>query len=514
MGEVTTTIAVEPLEPLVLPLDDANQTLLNAVHPPAWANPEPRGVYDLVVVGGGTAGLVSAIGSAGLGARVALVERRLLGGDCLNVGCVPSKALLRSARAAAEARRAGSLGVRIDRVEPNFSAIMRRMRERRAGISPNDSAQRLQQAGVDVFFGDGRFTGTRTLDVEGRTLRFNRAVIATGGRPVAPPVPGLPEIQYLTNETLFWLTELPQRLIVVGAGPIGCEMAQAFARFGSDVTLLGRASHVLPREDADAAAIVQRRLVEDGVRLELGVNLTEAVREASGIRVRYQRRDGSSTGEVLGDHVLVSSGRAPNVEDLGLDVAGVDVSKTGVVVSDRLRTSNPRIYAAGDVCSAFKFTHAADALARIVIQNALFYGRRRASALVIPWCTYTDPEIAHVGMYEKEAREKGHDVKTITVALADVDRAVLDEEADGFVRVHHERGRLLGCTIVASHAGEMIAEAAYALTHGGSLADLSSTIHPYPTQSEALRKAGDQYRRSLLTPLVRGLMERYFRWTR
>ena len=511
MGDVAATMTVDPL---VLPMDDANRALLKAVHPPDWANPEPRGVYDLVVVGGGTAGLVSAIGSAGLGAHVALVERHLLGGDCLNVGCVPSKALLRSARAAAEARGAASLGVRVDRVEPDFTAIMRRMRERRAGISPNDSAQRLQQAGVDVFFGDARFSGTRTVDVAGRTLTFNRAVIATGGRPIAPPVPGLANIRYLTNETLFWLTDLPQRLIVIGAGPIGCEMAQAFARFGSDVTLLDRDPHVLPREDADAAAIVRRRLIADGVRLELGVNLTEALGEAGGVRVRYERRDGSGAGDVIGDHILVSAGRAANVEGMGLDVAGVSLSETGVVVSDRLQTSNRRIFAAGDVCSAFKFTHAADALARIVIQNALFYGRRRASALVIPWCTFTDPEVAHVGLYEAEAREKGHDVKTITVDLADVDRAVLDAEAAGFVRVHHERGRLLGCTIVASHAGEMIAEAAYALTRGGTLTDLSSTIHPYPTQTEALRKAGDQYRRSRLTPLVRGLMERYFRWTR
>jgi pyruvate/2-oxoglutarate dehydrogenase complex dihydrolipoamide dehydrogenase (E3) component len=403
--------------------------------------------------------------------------------------------------------------VRVDGVEPDFTAIMRRMRERRAGISPNDSARRLQQAGVDVYFGEGRFSSARTLDVAGRTLTFNRAVIATGGRPIAPPVPGLADVRYLTNETLFWLTELPRRLVVIGAGPIGCEMAQAFARFGSEVTLLGRAPHVLPREDADAAAIVQRRLIADGVRLELGVNLTEAPTEPGGVRVRYERRDGSGAGDVIGDHVLVSAGRAPNVEGIGLDVAGVEVSKAGVVVSDRLQTSNRRIYAAGDVCSAFKFTHAADALARIVIQNALFYGRKRASALVIPWCTFTDPEIAHVGMYEAEAREKGHDVKTITVDLADVDRAVLDEETAGFVRVHHERGRLLGCTIVASHAGEMIAEAAYALTHGGTLSDFSSTIHPYPTQAEALRKAGDQYRRTLLTPFVRGLMARYFRWT-
>lgn len=501
-------------EPLVLPLDAANQTLLQAVHPPDWSNPEPRGVYDLVVVGGGTAGLVSAIGSAGLGARVALVERALLGGDCLNVGCVPSKALIRSARAVAETRRASRLGVAVSGVEPDFSAIMRRMRERRAGISANDSAQRLHRAGVDVFLGHAAFSGARTVEVEGRVLRFNRAVIATGGRPAAPQVVGMDDVSYLTNETVFWLTELPRRLIVVGAGPIGCELAQAFARFGSQVTLLGRSPHVLPNEDTDAAALVQRRLIEDGVRLELGVTLIGAVRDANRVRIGYMRKDGSDPGTATGDQVLVAAGRVPNVEGLSLEAAGVRVVKTGVVVNDRMQTSNPRIFAAGDVCSRFKFTHAADAMARIVIQNALFYGRKRASALVIPWCTYTDPEVAHVGMYEAEARAKGHDVQTITIEMADVDRSVLDDEAEGFVRVHHERGRLLGCTIVASHAGDLIGEAAYAVTHGGSLGDLAATIHPYPTQAEALKKAGDAYRRGSLTPFVKQWLERYFRWTR
>lgn len=500
--------------PLVRPLDAANQALLQAVHPSDWENPEPRDVYDLVVVGGGTAGLVSAVGAAGLGACVALVERGLLGGDCLNVGCVPSKALIRSARAIAEARRASRIGVRIGPVEADFPAIMRRMRERRAGISVNDSVQRLQRAGVDVFLGSGAFTSARTLEVAGRTLKFNRAVVATGGRPIAPPVPGLDGIPFLTNETVFWLTELPPRLIVVGAGPIGCELAQAFARFGSEVTLLGRPPHVLPNEDADAAAIVQRQLLEDGVRLELGVQLVEATSDAAGVRIRYERRDGAASGAAGGDQILVAAGRAPNIEGLGLDAAGVAVTKAGVVVNDRMQTSNRRIYAAGDVCSKYKFTHAADAMARIVIQNALFYGRKRASALVVPWCTYTDPEIAHVGMYEAEARQKGHDVKTITIELAEVDRAVLDEEAEGFVRVHHVGGRLLGCTIVAAHAGDLIGEASYVVTHGGSLGDLAATIHPYPTQAEALKKAGDAYRRGLLTPSVKRWFERYFRWTR
>ena len=232
------------------------------------------------------------------------------------------------------------------------------------------------------------------------------------------------------------------------------------------------------------------------------------------VGVRFDRPNGAGLAEVVGDRLLVSAGRAPNIDSLGLDAAGVSVSRRGVTVDDHLRTSNRRVYAAGDVCSAFQFTHAADALARIVIQNALFFGRRRASALVIPWCTYTSPEVAHVGLYEQDAKTQGHDVQTITVDLADIDRAVVDEDTDGFVRVHHERGRLLGCTIVAPHAGDLIGEAALALTHGHSLSDLSSTIHPYPTYAEAFRKAGDQYHRTLLTPRVRTLMERYFRWTR
>ncbi len=498
----------------VSPLDEANRALIEAVHPADWVNPEPHAVYDLAVVGGGTAGLVSAVGAAGLGARVALVERHLLGGDCLNVGCVPSKALIRSARAAADARRAPRLGVNVGAVEPDFGAIMRRMRERRASLSPNDSAERLQRAGVDLFFGDAVFTSGRTLEVDGRPLRFNRAVVATGGRPTVPPVPGLADVSYLTNETLFSLTELPRHLLIIGGGPIGCELAQAFAHFGSAVTMFDQAPHVLPREDPDAASIVQRRLVADGVRLELGVKLIEAVSDRGQVCLRFERPTGAGVEEASGDRLLISAGRAPNVEGLGLETAGVSVSKHGVVVNDRLQTSTRRIYAAGDVCSSFQFTHAADAMARVVIQNALFYGRRRASSLVIPWCTYTDPEVAHVGLYEQEARRRGHDVQTITVELAEIDRAVIDDDTDGFVRVHHERGRLLGCTIVASHAGELIGEATFALTHRHTLSDLSSTIHPYPTQAEALRKAGDQYRRSLLTARVRGFMERYFRWTR
>ncbi len=499
--------------------DAADQRLLAAVHPSDWINPEPGGRYDLVVIGGGTGGLVSAVGAAGVGARVALIERGLLGGDCLNTGCVPSKAILRSARAAADARRAEAFGVRVPAVEPDFDAVMRRMRERRADISAHDSAARLHAAGVDVYFGEARFTGPSTLEVrgsflsgEGRTLAFRRAVIATGGRPAVPPIPRLSTVPYLTNETLFSLIELPPRLAIVGAGPIGCEMAQALARLGSDVTLVDEASQVLPQEDADAAAIVARRLTGDGIAIEPGVKVADVRQHGDGIHMRIEAAGG--TREVTCDRLLVATGRTPNIEDLGLPAAGVAFDAAGVIVDDWLRTSNRRIFAAGDVCSRFKFTHAADAMARIVVQNALFFGRKRASTLVIPWCTYTDPEVAHVGMYEHEARRLGRRVETITIPLERVDRAIVDEDRDGFVRVHHERGRLLGCTVVSARAGEAIGVATHALTHGASLGDLGSTIQPYPTYNNGCRKAGDAYRRSRLTPWIRAVLQRYFQIAR
>ena len=499
-----------------MPADPADERLRHAAHPDDWINPEPRGRYQLVVIGGGTAGLVCAMGAAGLGARVALVERALLGGDCLNTGCVPSKALLRSARAAADARRASSVGVRVGQVDPDFATVMRRMRERRADISPHDSAGRLRAAGVDVYFGEARFADASSIVVAGRTLAFRRAVIATGGRPAVPTLRGLDTVPFLTSETLFGLRDQPRRLAVVGGGPIGCEMAQAFARLGTAVTLVEQAVRLLPEEDADAADLVARQLIADGVTLRLGTAIQDVAAAGDAIRLNLrQSQDVNERGaETVCDQLLIVTGRAPNVEALDLPAAGVAFTAGGIVVDDRLRTTNPRVFAAGDVCSKYKFTHAADALARIVIQNALFFGRKRASGLVIPWCTYTDPEVAHVGLYEEQARSAGRRVETITIRLSDVDRAVVDEERDGFVRIHHERGRLLGCTVVSSRAGEMIGLAAHALTHGASLTAIGSTIQPYPTLNNAFRAAADAYSRTRLTPAVRTLLRRYFQFGR
>jgi pyruvate/2-oxoglutarate dehydrogenase complex dihydrolipoamide dehydrogenase (E3) component len=490
--------------------------LLENVHPPGWVNPRPEGRYNLVVIGGGAAGLISASGAAGLGAKVALVEREFLGGDCLNVGCVPSKALIRASRAFADARDAGEFGVRIPPgAAVDFPAVMERMRRLRAAISPTDSAARYRGLGVDVFLGQGRFTGPDTLEVAGQTLRFARAIIATGARAARPQIPGIEETGYLTNETVFSLTSLPRRMAVIGAGPIGCELAQAFARFGSEVHLLSRGPRILPREDGDAVELLHRSLVRDRIRLLLDRRVTAASTEGEEKVLHVEQ--GPHTTELRVDAILVGVGRQPNVDGLGLEAAGVEYSVAeGVKVNDRLQTSNPRIFAAGDICSRHKFTHAADATARIAIQNALFLGRAKASKLVLPWCTYTDPEIAHVGLYEHEARRQGIAVQTFVQELRHVDRAVLDGETDGLVKVHVRAGsdQIVGATVVARHAGEMISELTLAITAGLGLRQIAKTIHPYPTQSEAIKRVADAYNRTRLTPTVKRLFARWLAWRR
>jgi len=504
-----------PAGVIVQPWDEHNQALARNVHPADWVNPEPVSRYNLVVVGAGTAGLVTAVGAAGLGARVALVERDLMGGDCLNTGCVPSKALIRAARAWADVRDAESYGVEVPSgSKVNFPAVMDRMRRLRAGISKNDSVWRLRDLGVDVFLGGARFSGPETVEVAGKTLRFKKAVIATGARAAAPPIPGLAEAGYLTNETIFSLTELPRRLGVIGAGPIGCELAQAFARFGSQVFLVEAQHGILPNEDRDAAEIVLRSLLRDGITLLCCGGDLKVARTAEGKRLLVDSH--GQHYDIPVDEILVGVGRRPNVEGLGLEAVGVTAEKTGVKVNDRLQTTNPRIYAAGDICSPYKFTHAADFQARIVIQNALFVGRARASALTIPWCTYTDPEIAHVGLYEREATARGIRIKAFVQELNDVDRAILDGETKGLVKMHVQAGtdKILGATVVARHAGEMLPEITLAMTHRLGLGKIGTTIHTYPTQAEAIRKIGDQYNRTRLTPFVKKLFQGWLNWTR
>jgi pyruvate/2-oxoglutarate dehydrogenase complex dihydrolipoamide dehydrogenase (E3) component len=498
---------------MIHPPDEYNQRLLENVHPSGWVNPEPKGRYHVVVIGAGTAGLVTAAAAAGLGARVALVERHLMGGDCLNVGCVPSKAIIRAARAWHEAREAHRLFGGPHAGEPgDFAAVMERMRRIRADLSAVDSVHRFRGLGVDVFLGDGRFVGPTAVEIGGKRLEFRRAVIATGGRPQVPDIPGLEAGGYQTNETIFSLTELPRRLVVIGAGHSGCELAQAFARFGSQVTVIEQGEHALPTEDADAASVVERAMERDGVVFRRRTSVSRVERNGGGKQIVLQGANGEES--VPGDDILVATGRVPNVEGLHLEAAGIGYDRAGVRVNDRLQTTNRRVYAAGDICSHFQFTHVADALARIVVQNALFYGRAKASRLIIPWTTYTSPEVAHVGMYEKDARAAGFQVETLTIPMHQVDRAVLDGDTEGFLRVHLKKGtdRIVGATLVAEHAGEMISEISVAMTAGLGLGRIGATIHPYPTQAEVFRKAADAWKRRKLTIWVKRVLQLFFRF--
>ncbi len=493
--------------------DHWDHELVSQVHPSDWVNPKPAPNYDLVVIGAGTGGLVSAAGAAGLGAKVALIERHLMGGDCLNVGCVPSKGLISAARAWSTARTAagrfGGPSIAAD-ARGDFETMMNRMRRIRSELSPIDSAARFRDLGVDVFLGDGAFMNPSAITVGTATLKYRRAVIATGARAAAPPIPGLDTVPYLTNETIFDLTVLPARLLVIGAGPIGCEMAQSFARFGSQVTLIDKGPRVLPRDDEDAALIVQQALSEDGVRYSALADIVAVSQQGGEVRVRTTR-DGIETLHV-GDALLVAIGRKPNIENLGLDRAGIAFTKKGVTVNDRLQTTNSWVYAVGDVCSPLQFTHAADFQARMVIQNALFYGRAKASNLVTPWATYTSPELAQVGHTAASAAEAGVKVQTFTVPLHDVDRARLEGETQGFCRVHVREGSdvIVGATIVAPNAGDMISAVTLAMTNGLGLGAIGKTMHPYPTQGEVLRKVADAWRRTKLTPFVKNLFLRYF----
>ena len=457
--------------------------------------------YPLVVLGGGTAGLVTAAAAAGLGTRVLLIERHLLGGDCLNSGCVPSKALL------AAGHKAKQCGDALD-----FSDVMTEMRRKRAAIGKHDSAQRFTELGVDVAFGSAKFTGPKTISIGGREISFRRAVVATGGHPFVPPIEGLDDIPVLTSENLFALQSLPARLVVLGGGPIGVEMAQAFARLGSSVQLVEMADRILPREDADAARLVRGSLERDGVNISPATGIRAVSRGPDGsleIALASAGR-GETTNLVEADSLLVAVGRRPNIEGLGFEKAGVRYDESGVETDDFLRTTNRRIYAAGDVARHQKFTHAADFMARTVVRNALFGGRARWSDVVVPWATYTDPEVAHVGRPAIEAQQIA--ANSLSVWSRDVDRSYLENDDEGFAKVHVDsRGRLLAATVVGRGAGDIIGYFSLAMQKGMSLSEIASAMHPYPSRSEIVRKLADAYNRTRLTPTVGRLLSSMIR---
>lgn len=491
------------------PNDVHNQKLVSNVHPGNWNNPSPEPMYNMVVVGAGTAGLISAIATASLGGKVALIERHLMGGDCLNVGCVPSKSLIRPARLAAEMRSAKEFGLSSTPVSrDDFPKVMERLRRIRADISKNDSVQRYAELGVDVFLGNGVFKSPSTIEVDGVALNFRKAVVATGARAWHPTIPGLEDVGFLTNETVFSLTSLPKHLLVIGGGPIGCELAQAFRRLGAEVTIIQN-DRFLPNEDEDASRILADVFRNEGIEVLLHANTLKAEKTESGKKTVVVEVSGKNI-EIEADEILIGAGRIPNVEGMGLDVAGIEYdSRKGIKVNDNLRTTNKRIYAAGDCCMAWKFTHAADAAAQIVVQNALFKGRKKLSSLIMPWCTYTDPEIAHVGIYERDAQSKNIPVEFFTFDMSENDRALADGEGVGFVKVMVKKGtdRILGATIVSAHAGEMISEITTAMNSGIGLGKLGGVIHPYPTQAEAIKRVAGLYNKTRLTPTVARLLK-------
>jgi pyruvate/2-oxoglutarate dehydrogenase complex dihydrolipoamide dehydrogenase (E3) component len=465
--------------------------------------------FDLAVIGGGAGGLVVAAGGAALGAKVALVEKDRLGGDCLWHGCVPSKTLIKSARIAHQMRHADRWAIPAVAPHVDLAAVMERVAGVIGGIAPHDSPERFRGLGVDVIFGAGRFVGRDAFEVDGRRLTAKHFVVATGSRPAVPPIPGLDGVPYLTNETLFDLREDVPRLIVVGAGPIGIEMAQAFRRLGSEVTVVDLADRILPREDADMADVVRRALDAEGVRFRLGATIASVDGRAGDVRLLLRGTD-AHVESVAGTHLLIATGRKANVDGLGLDAAGVEVEHGRIVHSD-LVTTNPRILVIGDAAGGHQFTHVAEHHAGVVLRRTLLRLTWTKPSTVVPWCTYADPELARVGLSETEAKHQGVAHRVYRFPFAEIDRARAEGETEGCAKlVTDPKGRLLGAAIVGAHAGELIAEAVLAMNSGLKASALSGAIHVYPTLAQVNRRAADQRMKEALTPSSKAWIRRLF----
>lgn len=485
---------------------DDDELWLSHVRPEGYRNPAPQGRYNLVVIGAGQAGLVAATGAAALGARVALVEKERLGGTHLTA-VVPRLALARTARAIGRVRKARDFGVTpCEEPSVNFAAVMAHARHVRAEIATADDWQQLHEKGIDVFFGAAQFVDGSHVTVDGDVLSFARALIATGAAPCPPDIPGADTVRALRADDILALKELPRRLAILGNGTAAMEYAQAFARFGGRVTVYEAGARILPEEDEHAAALIQKALERDGVTFRFGcTEMTLAPGKISGFVASNAFADEF-------DEILFLTGRKPHVEELNLEAARVECDEQGVIVNDRLRTTNWRIYAAGEVCARFSFLHASDALARSIVANALFFGTYRFSTAASPSLTLTDPEIARMGIGENDEHAKQLHVMDLT--FKDVNRTRLDHE-DGWLRLYYDRlGRIQGVSLVCSHAGEMIGEVALAMRHNLRLGSLAADLHPYPTLSEIFSRAGDGYRKTLLTPTIAKFLKKLLKWRR
>lgn len=470
-----------------------------------------QGRYNVVVLGAGTAGLVTSAGTAGLGGRAALIEANKMGGDCLNFGCVPSKALISSAKLIQRIRRAREMGLRAMEPDFRFEDVFASMRERRAKIEPHDSKERFEGLGVDVFLGRAEFVSPHEIEIDGGTrLLARNFVVATGTKALVLPIPGLDRVPYFTNETIFdEMAEAPESLLILGGGPIGCELAQIMTRLGVKVTLVELLPRLLPRDEPDASALIEERFRAEGVEVLTG---TKAV--------RFDHREGTTTvtleaggaeWNVPTKAVLVATGRKPNVERLGLEAAGIDYDKKGIHVDATLTTSQTHIFACGDVAGPYQFTHAADYQARIVIRNILIpWFKAKADYTWMPWVTYTDPEVAQFGLTEDQAKGKNVPYDVFRYDWDELDRAVTESETTGFIKVITSRGkdRILGATVVGLHAGDVMHEVLVAAKHGIGLGKLSGTIHAYPTLSSSVQRVADQFQKTKLTPTA----ARLFRW--
>lgn len=476
-----------------------------------------RGVYNVVVIGGGTAGLVTAAGTAGLGGRVALIEQDRMGGECLNTGCVPSKALISTARLVDQMRHADEWGLQPREPDFDFDEVFARMRDRRARLAPHDSQERFEGLGVDVFRGHATFFSPHEVRVDGSALTARNFVIAAGSHAAVPSIQGLEGVPFYTNESVFdELKGKPDRLTILGGGPIGCELGQVFARLGVRVTIVQRPPQILEKEDADAAGLLRRRLEAEGVTVLTGTQVQAAKR--SGKTIQLSLEGDPETEKILeSDALLIAAGRSPNIDGLNLERAGVAFTKSGVTVNEYLQTSQSHIYAAGDITGIHQFTHMADHHARTVVRNILFpWFKAKREDSVVPWCTYTSPEVARVGLNEDQARERGIEYDLFTQDLEDLDRAVLEEAATGFAKVltGKRSDRILGVTLVCERAGDLLSEFALAMKTKVGLKGIARTIHPYPTFAEIARKIADQRLRSRLTPFAKAVFARLYRWRR
>ncbi len=466
--------------------------------------------YDLCIIGGGAAGLVAAAGGATLGAKVILVEKHRLGGDCLLYGCVPSKALLHCAKVAHTLRHARRYGIPAATPEISIATVMEHVQSVIETVAEHDSPERFQELGVEVCFGSGRFVSPGCYQVEERPISARKFIIATGSRPAVPPIEGLDSIPYLTNETIFSLAEPVDHLIVLGGGPIGVELSQAFVRLGCRVTLMEVGERILPREDEDLARVVAEQLRADGIAFHFNSAAHRVAKTEQGILVHFKNAAGEHQ-QLPGSHLLVAAGRRSNVEGLGLEQADVEVERGRIKTDRRLRTSNRDIFACGDVVGPYQFTHMAEHQAGIVLRNALFHIPARVEERVIPWCTFSDPELARVGLSESEARQAGIRHEVYRFPFQDIDRAQAEGETAGCAKIITDpKGRLLGAALAGPHAGELIHEYTLALARNMKAADLSKVIHIYPTLAQINRRVADQRLKAGLTPNAKKWLKRLF----